>query len=101
MPAPAVQAEVDAFISEIESTGTAFEQMRERNQVLLDQLTARDEANASVTSERLRVTPFCHLLRRCPPEHRTLLSAQCCLRMLVRALNLGACEVALTTDRAR
>ena len=51
----AAQAEVDAFISEIESTGTAFEQMRERNQILLDQLTSRDETNASVTSERLRV----------------------------------------------
>jgi len=53
--ASVVQAEVDAFIGEIESTGTAFESMRERNQALLNQLTQRDEANASLTSERLRV----------------------------------------------
>lgn len=46
---------MDAFIGEIESTGTAFESMRERNQALLNQLTQRDEANASLTSERLRV----------------------------------------------
>ena len=57
---------MDAFISEIESTGTAFEQMRERNQVLLDQLTTRDETNASVTSERLRVVLLlCRSLGRC------------------------------------
>jgi len=54
--ASVAQAEVDAFIGEIESTGTAFESMRERNQALLNQLTQRDEANASLTSERLRVT---------------------------------------------
>ncbi len=73
---------MDAFISEIESTGTAFEQMRERNQVLLDQLTTRDEANASVTSERLRVT----LSRSCRAVHSVVVLCRLCVHLHIHAL---------------
>ena len=75
--APFAQAEVDAFIGEIESTGTAFESMRERNQALLNQLTQRDEANASLTSERLRVTTR-------EPYHVTQCNPDSAVRNLLR-----------------
>ena len=88
------QAEVDAFIGEIESTGTAFESMRERNQALLNQLTQRDEANASLTSERLRVhsppAPSCPPRSSCtaPSFAAVLTACDCCL-----CLSLHTCGV--------
>ena len=50
-----LQADSESYIAEIEATGGAFEEMQGQNARLLGQITTRDEANANLTSERLRV----------------------------------------------
>ena len=39
---PAVQAEADAFLEQLESTGAAYEEQRDRNLRLEESLVARD-----------------------------------------------------------
>ena len=56
-PVAAAQADSESYIVEIEATGAAFEEMQGQNARLLAQITAREEAHASLTTERLKVRP--------------------------------------------
>lgn len=50
-----IQGESDAYISEIEAAGNAYEEMQGQNTRLLQQLTERDEQNNHLISERIKV----------------------------------------------
>ena len=52
---PCLQAEGETYLGEVGAISEAYEAAQEQNVRLMQQLTERDEANASLVSERIRV----------------------------------------------
>ena len=48
------QQDAEAFITEINDIGQAYETSQQNNRSLTEQLTARDEAHANLVGERIR-----------------------------------------------
>lgn len=57
------QEESDAYITEIEQIGAAYEEMMGQNNRLLAQLADNDRVNSDIVAERVKVWPFPGLLR--------------------------------------
>lgn len=75
----ATKQEEEALLSEMDVTGTAFEDMQEQNMRLLQQLREKDDANFKLMSERIKSNQIQKLLQEekaVLEEHKLSLTAQ-------------------------